>query len=164
MMYDLIIIGSGAAGLSSAIYAGRYRMKVLVIGEEFGGETATAGAIENYPGFKSIDGYELMNLMKEQAVALGVDIVEDKVTKIERSEHCLNVLAGETAGKTYQAHTLIFAVGTKRRHLDLPNEKELAQRGVHYCITCDGPVYTGKTIAIVGGGDASVKGANLAAE
>lgn len=160
-MYDLIIIGSGAAGLSAGIYAGRYRMKTLIIGKEFGGETAKAGAIENYPGFQSVDGYELMDLMKQQASKLDIEMIDAEVTNISRKEHCFEVVAG---GKVYSSNTVIFAIGAERRRLGLPNEKELTGRGVHYCVTCDGPVYTGKTIAMVGGGDASIKGVNLAAE
>lgn len=161
MIYDLIIIGSGVAGLAAGIYAGRYRMKVLVMGTQFGGETAKAGAIENYPGFKSVDGFELMDLMKQQAQALHTEIVDEEVNKIEREGHCFNITAGS---KIYQANAVLYAVGAQRRKLGLPNEKELAGKGVHYCVTCDGPVYTGKTIALVGGGDASIKGVNLAAE
>src|SRR3989338_7579717 len=161
MLYDLIIIGSGAAGLSAGIYAGRYRMKALIIGKEFGGETAKAGAILNYPGFQSVDGYELMDLMKQQAAKLNVETLDAEVASIKRQGHYFTVAAGK---KTYEAGAIILAVGAERRRLGLPNEKELTGRGVHYCVTCDGPVYTGKTIAMVGGGDASVKGAVLAAE
>lgn len=160
-MYDLVIIGSGAAGLSAAIYAGRYRMKTLVIGKEFGGETASAGAIENYPGVKTTEGYDLVKTMKEQAESLGMEIAKGEVSAVAHDGHCFSIVTSE---KTYESHTLIFASGTERRRLGLPNEKELTGKGVHFCVTCDGPVYAGKTIAIVGGGDASVKGANLAAE
>lgn len=159
--YDLIIIGSGAAGLSAGLYAGRYRMKVLVLGEVFGGETSSAGIIENYPGVKAIDGYDLTKIMEEQAKSLGVEIIPSHVTSIEHEEHCFAVMVGDTA---YRGNTLIFATGAERRKLNLPNEDALKGRGVHYCVTCDGPVYSGKTIALVGGGDASIKGANLAAE
>ena len=161
MLYDLIIIGSGAAGLSAGIYAGRYRMKALIIGKEFGGETAKAGAILNYPGFQSVDGYELMDLMKQQAAKLNVETLDAEVASIKRQGRCFTVATGK---KTYEAGVVIFAVGAERRRLGLPNEKELTGRGVHYCVTCDGPVYTGKTIAMVGGGDASVKGVILASE
>ncbi len=161
MRYDLIIIGSGAAGLGAALYAGRYRLKTLVIGKEFGGETAKAGTIENYPGAPTIDGYELMSVMKKQTTGLGVEFVNAEVTDITRQEHCFEITAQK---KTYQAPTVILATGAERRRLGLPNEKELTGRGVHYCVTCDGPVYGGKTIAMVGGGDASIKGAILAAE
>ena len=161
MQYDLAIIGSGAAGLGAALYAGRYRMKVLVVGKEFGGETAKAGMIENYPGVPAVDGYELMGVMKKQAAALGVEFINAEATGATRQEHCFEVAANKT---TYQAHRIIFATGAERRRLGIPNETELTGRGVHYCVTCDGPVYGGKTIAMVGGGDASVKGAVLAAE
>lgn len=161
MPYDLIIIGSGAAGLGAAIYGGRYRMRTLVIGREFGGETAKAGMIENYPGVQSIDSYELMNLMKQQAAELKVELFDGEVSKVTRQEHCFMVRAGKA---TYEAKTIILAVGAEHRRLGLQNEQELTGKGVHYCVTCDGPVYTDKTIAMVGGGDASVKGAALAAE
>lgn len=161
MQYDLIIIGSGAAGLGAALYSGRYRIKTLVIGKEFGGETAKAGTIENYPGVQAIDGYELMGVMKEQAKSLGVETLDEEVTEIKRQEHCFEVCAKKT---THQTHAVIFALGAERRRLGIPNEKELTGKGVHYCVTCDGPVYNGKTIAMAGGGDASVKGAVLAAE
>lgn len=161
LKYDLIIIGAGSAGLSSGIYAGRYKLKTLVIGEEFGGEGAKAGKVENYPGFKEIDGFELMNLFKEQALALGAEIIDAKVVKVEKIEHTFNVYTEE---KSFQAQSIILALGSQRRHLGLPNEKELTGKGVHYCVTCDGPVYAQKTIAIVGGGDSSVKGVNLASE
>lgn len=161
MTYDLIIIGSGAAGFGAAIYSGRYRVRTLVIGQDFGGETAKAGAIENYPGFQSIDGYELMNLMKQQAANLEVEIINAEVTKITKQQHCFMILSGK---KTYKALTIILAVGAKHRRLNLPNENELTGKGVHYCVTCDGPVYTGKIIAMVGGGDTAVKGAVMAAD
>lgn len=160
-MYDLIIVGSGAAGLSAAIYAARYRLKTVVIGETLGGETALAGKIENYPGFKAVDGFELMSLIKEQAVALDTPVVDAKVTSIKRAEHCFEVTAGD---KIYQAHEIILAQGAERRKLGLPNEKQLTGHGISYCVTCDGPLYRNKTIALVGSGDAAVKGLNLAAE
>lgn len=161
MHYDLIIIGSGAAGLTAAIYSGRYRACALIISKEFGGETAKAGLIENYSGFQAIDGYELMDLMKQQAEKLNVELLDAEVASVARQGHNFTVVAGE---KTFTAGAIIFATGTERRRLGLPNEKELTGKGVHYCVTCDGPVYTDKTIALVGGGDASAKEAVLAAE
>lgn len=161
MEYDLIIVGSGAAGLSAALYAGRYLMKVLVVGGEFGGETAKAGVIWNYPGAKGVDGFELMLTMKAQAEEVGATFDDGKVEKIEKNGDRFKVTV---AGTTYTGKTLFLGMGAERRRLGLPNEKELTGRGVHYCVTCDGPVYTGKTIAMVGGGDASIKGVNLAAQ
>ena len=161
MVYDTIIIGSGAAGLAGALYGGRYLMSVLVVEGDFGGETATAGTIWNYPGVKGADGFELMVTMKEQAVSVGAQMVDGKVTAITQDGNCFTATI---SGKEYFSKTIIFANGAERRRLDLPNEKELTGKGVHFCVTCDGPVYMGKTVAIVGGGDASIKGVNLLGE
>jgi len=160
-MYDLIIIGSGAAGLAAGLYAGRYKLKTLIVEGEFGGETAKAGHIANYPSVKSIDGYDLMKIMREQGEEVGTEFKDGWVTRLEKEGHCFTVFLGD---EQLQAKTVIFTGGAEHRRLGLPNEKELAGKGVHYCMTCDGPVYTGKTIAIVGGGDSSVKDVNLASE
>jgi len=161
MVYDLIVIGSGAAGLSAGLYAGRYRMKTLVIGEEFGGLTSKAGVIWNYPGNKGIDGYELMIIMRDQARDVGTEVIDGKVLEVKNEGGCFEVV---TEKQTYNAKTVIFAVGTEHRKLGLPREKELLGKGVHTCVTCDGPLYSGKAVGVVGGGDSSVKSINLAAE
>jgi len=159
--YDVIIIGTGAAGLSAGVYAGRYNLKTLIIGKEFGGETARAGAIENWPGIESIDGYDLMKNIKGHASRVGAEIVDGEVSKVEKKDGCFDVFSGD---KIYHATNVVLTLGAERRRLGLSNEKELTGKGVHYCTTCDGPIYTGKTIAVVGGGDASVKGINLAGQ
>src|SRR3989344_7452292 len=158
---DLIIVGSGAAGLAAALYAGRYKMSTLVVGKEFGGETAKAGMIENYSGVEAIEGFSLTAIMKKQAESLGVEILDAEASAVSRRGHCFQVSA---AGQAYQANTIILAAGAASRRLGLTNEQALTGRGVHYCVTCDGPVYNGKIIALACGGDASVKGAVLAAE
>ncbi|MDP3955668.1 MAG: FAD-dependent oxidoreductase [bacterium] len=164
-VYDLIVIGSGAAGLSAGLYAGRYRMNTLIIGASFGGATSTAGIIHNYPGVPHAEGYELMKTMKSQCEELGVTIQSSWVTKIEQDGSCFRVTTGQDEKtKQFGAKTIVFAMGTERRKLGVDGEETFLSRGVHYCITCDGPLYGGKTIAIVGGGDGSVKGAILAAE
>ncbi|MDP3989242.1 MAG: FAD-dependent oxidoreductase [bacterium] len=164
-LYDLVVIGSGAAGLGAGLYAGRYRMKTLVVGGSFGGATATAGTIHNYPGAPEADGYELMKLMKGQCKDLGVLIETGWVTSLMRDGSCFKIIVGEgEKAKEIGSKTIIFAMGTERRKLGVPGEEAFAAKGVHYCITCDGPLYHDKTIAIVGGGDGSVKGVNLAAE
>ncbi|MBI2573881.1 MAG: FAD-dependent oxidoreductase [Candidatus Wildermuthbacteria bacterium] len=160
--YDVVIIGSGAAGLSAALYAGRAKMRALVIAGDFGGETTSAWTIENYPGILSIDGYELMRTMKKQAENAGVEMKESHVTALEKEGREFLVKTKE--GNTLAAHSVILAVGAARRKLNLPREKELTGKGVHYCWTCDGPLYGGKTVAMVGGGDSSVKGVNFLAE
>jgi len=161
MIYDTIVIGSGAAGLSSAIYAGRYLMKTLVVKGEFGGETAKAGTIWNYPGTPQVDGFKLMADMEKQAKENGAEFVTGEVEEIKNDNGCFKL---KIKDKEYQANTVVFAQGSKRRRLGLPNETELTSKGIHYCVTCDGPLYSGKTIAMVGGGDASVKGINQVAQ
>lgn len=161
MQYDVVIVGSGAAGLSAALYAGRYKLKTLVIEGKFGGETATAGIIWNYPGVKNVDGYDLMKTMKQQAKDVGVEFMDGWVEKITKAEKHFIVA---TKKKEIEALSVVLAIGAKRRHLNLPNEAELTGKGVHYCVTCDGPLFGGKTIAMVGGGDSSVKGINFLAD
>lgn len=161
MKYDIIIIGSGAAGLSAGVYARRYKLETLVVVGEFGGETSTAGKIENWPGTKSIDGLQLMQDMREQAESIGAEFQEGKAEKIESDGKCFIVHVGQ---EQFQANSVILAIGAQRRHLGLPNEKELTGRGVHYCVTCDGPVYNNRKVAMVGGGDSSVKGVNFLGE
>ena len=158
MVYDVIIIGSGAAGLSAAIYAGRYLMKTLVAVGEFGGETASAGVIWNYPGMPGVDGYDIMSAMKKQAKEMGAELVEGKVEDVINESNCYTV---KISGKDYFAKTIIFANGSKYRTLGISGEAEFKNKGVHYCVTCDGPIYVAKRVAIVGGGDSAVKGVNL---
>lgn len=159
--YDTVVVGSGVAGLSAGIYAARYRMKTLVIGAELGGATTTAWTIENYPGFKEIDGYDLVVKMKEQAEGVGVEVRDGKVAALRKEGGCFVL---QTARGELGAQTVILTTGTARRRIGLPNERALNGKGIHYCTTCDSPLYKGKVIAIVGGGDASIKGANLAGQ
>ncbi|MEK7649191.1 MAG: FAD-dependent oxidoreductase [Patescibacteria group bacterium] len=162
MAYDLAIIGTGAAGLAAALYAGRYKMKTIVFGSDFGGYTSIAGCIENYPGVPNIDGFDLMVNMKSQAVAVGAEVIDEKIETVTQQEGGFHLTTAQ--GKTYDVKTLIIATGTEHKHLGLPNEHELTSKGVHYCAVCDAPMYRDKTIAVVGGGDAAVKGVLLAAE
>ena len=156
--YDVIIAGQGAAAFSAALYAARYQMRAVVIGDTFGGETAIGGEIENYPGFESIDGFELMTNMKRQVEKYGVPIIDGRVEGISRDHECFE--AATTQG-VYQGTTVILAVGRERRKLGLPREEEWTGRGVSYCATCDAPLYRGKVAAVVGGGSAAVEGAVL---
>ncbi len=162
MTYDLAIVGTGAAGLSAALYAGSYKMKAVVFGSDFGGYTSIAGCIENYPGVPNIDGFDLMLNMKGQATAVGAEIIDEKIESIKHEPDGFVLTTGQ--GKVVMAKTVILATGTEHRHLGLPNEKELTSKGVHFCAVCDAPMYRDKVIAVVGGGDAAIKGVNLAAE
>lgn len=160
-IYDVAIIGSGVAGLAAGLYCGRYLLNTIIFEKEPGGETATAGKIANYPGVKPIDGYELTKIMREQASEVGAEFESTPVSSIEHTGHCYLLKVGE---ETFHATTIIYAAGAEYRKLNIPNEKELTGKGVHYCVTCDGPLYTGKKIAIVGGGDSAIKAATLASE
>lgn len=162
-MTDILVIGSGMAGLSAAIYAARYNLETLVIGHEFGGATSTAWIIENYPGYLTIDGYDLMMKLKEQAEKTGAKVMTDRVAKLEKKGDHFIVTTDE--GQTFEAKTVILACGAARKKLNLPREDEFALgKGVHYCTTCDGPLYKGKTVGVVGGGDSAVKGIKLAVQ
>ncbi|MEX0594584.1 MAG: FAD-dependent oxidoreductase [Patescibacteria group bacterium] len=163
--YDVVIIGSGMAGLSAGLYAGRYELSTTVIGDMLGGATSTAWTVENYPGYKEIDGYDLIVKVKEQNEALGVKIINDRVSDIDKTGDGFELSLRDGGEHKIQAKTVIFAVGAARRKLGVDKEDEFSQgKGVHYCATCDAPLYKGKTIAVVGGGDASVKGMNLAVQ
>ncbi len=151
------------AGLSAAVYAARYGLRTTVIGHEFGGATSTAWTIENYPGYVEIDGYDLMMKLKEQAEKIGAEIITDKVISMEKTGNSFTVNTEE--GQNFEAKTIILAVGAARKKLNLPREDEFSQgKGVHYCTTCDGPLYREKTVAVVGSGDSAIKGLNLAVQ
>ncbi|HBM45717.1 MAG: Thioredoxin reductase (NADPH) [Parcubacteria group bacterium GW2011_GWF2_38_76] len=161
-IYDTTIIGFGPAGFTAALYAGRFEMKTMVIGLEFGGYTAKAGIIHNYPGVKKADGYELAKTMKEQAEEAGAKFYDGEVVEIEKKDN--NFILKTKDSKTFYSKTVILATGSERRKMGLPREKELENKGIHYCVTCDGPVYVGKDIAVVGGGNAGVSAVLLASE
>ena len=159
--HDVLIAGQGAAAFSAALYAARYQLKTIVVGEIFGGETATGGMIENYPGYPEIDGFELMMKFREQAEKYEVPIVDDKVISLTSDGHCFT--ATTVAGDKYLMPTVILAVGRERRKLGLEHEEEWTGRGVSFCSTCDAPLHRDNTVAVVGGGNAAVEGAILLA-
>ena len=157
MTENIIIIGSGPAGLTAAIYAARANQTPLLItGNEIGGQIATTNEVENYPGFPDgITGPELVAVMQKQAERFGARVEIDYVTKVNLKTHPFEL---ETEnGKTYHAKSLIVATGASARKLDVPGEKELAGRGVSYCATCDGFFFRNKEIAVVGGGDSALQ-------
>ncbi len=155
---ELIIIGAGPAGLTAGIYAVRSELKTLVIESKLpGGQIATAGEVENYPGFpEGILGMELAEKMKQHAENAGVEIKSLKeVNKIEKN----NKLKIHTSDETYAANAIIIATGLEHRKLGIPGEKEYAGRGVSYCFTCDGPLYKGRKVVVAGGGTGAVQAA-----
>ena len=157
--YDLLIAGQGAAAFAAALYAARYQMSPIVIGETFGGETATGGMIENYPGYLGIDGFELMMKFKEQAEQYDVPVIDDKVVSLSQNGHGFG--ATTAGGDVYTSRSVVLAVGRERRKIGLEHEEEWTGRGVSFCSTCDAPLHRGNTVAIVGGGNAAAEGAVL---
>ena len=154
--HNLIIIGSGPAGLTAAIYAARAQLKPLVIaGHEPGGQLTLTTDVEDYPGFpEGVQGPELMVRMRQQAEKFGATFVEDSVTSAVFAEHPFVVNVGE---KKYQSKSVIVATGASARWLGLPSEKRLTGHGVSSCAVCDGFFFRGKDVAVVGGGDAAMK-------
>jgi len=162
-MHDTIIIGAGPAGMTAAIYASRRAMRTLVIAKDIGGQLQWASEIENYPGFKSIAGLELISRMKEQVAALGVPVNSEEVRDISTSvdEGGMKKFTVTTAKRRYEARTVIIAMGLAPRRLAIPGEQEFAGKGVSYCANCDGPFFKGKTVSVVGGGNAALDAAEV---
>jgi len=155
-MYDVGIIGAGPAGIAAAIYAHRYGLKVGLFDKNFGGSIANAPKIGNYPGFVSISGVDLVARFREQIDALKIEYFPVKVKNITKKDDTFEISAGKTH---YQAKTIILALGMKRRKLKVPGEKKFGKKGIAYCVTCDAPLFAGKTVIVVGGGNAGVAGA-----
>jgi len=152
MKYELIIIGGGPAGMTAGIYAGRLGLKTLLITKSFGGQIAKkAVSIENYPGFESIPGIELVQKMEKHLKIQKIDIEMNEVRKVEKTEHGFLVFAKK---KEFQAKAVILASGADPRPLEVPGEKEFIGKGVSYCSVCDGPMFKDKVVAIIGGGNA----------
>lgn len=155
--YDLIIIGAGPAGLSAGIYGSRYNLKNLIISENIGGMAQEAWQVENYPGIAKISGQDLTQKMADQAKALGSEILIDQVGQVKRQKKIFQVKT--IGGKIFQSRSLILALGTKNRQLNMPGEAQFLGRGVSYCFTCEGIFYRGKVAAVVGGGNAAANAA-----
>ena len=157
---DILIIGAGMAGLTAALYAGRLNASVLVLESGIiGGLIANATGIENYPGFSRISGHDLIAHVQEQAEHFGAVI--DEFDAIESVTLTATPKRVETTEHIYEADAIIIASGMNRRLLPLPEERKYASKGVHYCELCDGHLYQGKTIAVMGGGNAAVDAANF---
>lgn len=157
-MYDIIIIGSGPAGLSAAIYAQRACLDTIVIEKNgiSGGQVLNTWEVDNYPGFPGVTGFELSRQFREHANKLGARVVQDEVMQVELSGNVKKVVCEE---ETYEARCVILASGAHHRTLEVPGEEELRGAGVSYCATCDGAFFRGRTVAVVGGGDAALEDA-----
>lgn len=160
-MHDVIIVGSGVAGLGAAVYAKRFGLKTLVIGELQGGTITKTHLVENYPGFPSLSGLELAQNIIKHVESVDAEVRTGIVESIEKTTEGFAV---KTGTETLETKTVILATGTEHRKLGVPGEKEFTNKGVSYCATCDGPFFKEKTVGIVGGSDSAVKESLLLAQ
>jgi thioredoxin reductase (NADPH) len=153
--YDVVIIGGGPAGLAAGLYCARSRLNTLLIEKGImGGQITNAERVENYPGFpKGISGIDLGQLIHEQAVSYGLETLLAEVTKVAPSQRH-NLVS--TSEGDFVAESIIVASGSQYRKLGVPGEDKLVGKGVSYCATCDGPLFKGKALAVIGGGDAAI--------
>ena len=162
MLYDMIVIGGGCAGLASAVYARRYNMDVVVLTELLGGTITQTHLVENYPGFTSVIGQELADAFIAHAKANDVEIkFGRRVTRVWKEGEIFKVQFGD---EVIESRTVLLATGTTYRKLGVPGEAELAAKGVSYCATCDAGFFKGKDVIMVGGGDSAVKESLILAE
>lgn len=161
-IYGLIIIGGGPAGLAAAIYAGRYRLKTLVLAQILGGLILEGHKVCNYPGFEEISGVDLMAKFQTQAKDAGAELKQATVIKLQKEGQVFKVITQEK--ETFSTKSLLLALGTKHRRLNLPDEAKYLGKGLSYCYTCDGPLFKDKTVGVVGGANAAALAALYFAE
>lgn len=154
---DVAVIGAGPAGLTAGIYLGRARLRAVIFEKLLaGGQMAVSEWIENFPGFlEGIGGLELAEKMRSQALKCGAEIIEEEIVQLKKENNGFILKTGEN--KQYQALAVIIASGARPKSLGAPGEKEFAGRGVSYCATCDAPLFKGKSVVVVGGGDTAVQ-------
>ena len=158
ILYDLIIIGGGPAGITAGIYAARQKLNTLLITKSFGGQVARkAVAIENYPGFEEISGLELIQRFEKHLRKQKIDIERDTVTKIKKIDK--NFIVFTESKHRFEAKAVIIASGADPRPLEVPGEKKFIGRGLSYCSVCDGPLFENKNVAVIGGGNAGFEAA-----
>lgn len=158
-MYDVIVIGTGPAGLAAAIYGTRAKLNMLVLEQNFmsGGQVVNTYEVDNYPGLPGISGMDLSLKFREHAEKLGMEFLRAKVNKIAVGENGIKTVEAEN--QTYETKTVILATGAHHRLLNVPGEESLSGMGVSYCATCDGAFYKGSDVAVIGGGDVAVEDA-----
>lgn len=160
-MYDIVIIGSGPAGLSSAIYAQRAGLKAVVVEKNYlgTGQIAESERVDNYPGLYGENGFDLGEKFRSHAESLGTEFIEGEAVKISKNTTDYSIELDN--GNSLETHTVIYAVGTERRKLQVEGEKEFSGRGVSYCAVCDAAFYKDKITAVAGGGDTALGDAAL---
>lgn len=161
-LYDVVVIGGGVVGLASGLYCGRLKLKAVVLSVDLGGTIINTHIVENYPGFKAISGQGLADKILEHAKQYPIEVVEQRARKITKCKHrCFIVY---TAKRHFHTKTIIFATGSDWRKLNVKGEEEYKNKGVHYCVLCDGQLYKNKITVIAGGGDSAAKEALLLAK
>ena len=155
-MYELIIIGGGPAGMTAAVYAARKKIDTLLLAREIGGQVTATSGIENYMGYQYIEGNELMDKFEKQLTQFPIkQQIGEEVIRMARVDRGWEVIA--KSGASYQSRAVIIATGKNPRRLAVPGEKELTGRGVSYCAVCDGPLFTGENVAVIGGGNSALE-------
>lgn len=160
-MYELVVIGAGPAGMTAVVYAARKRLNTLLISYDLGGQPLTTAGVENYMGYQLIEGPELMQKFEEQVRQFPSDVkteIGQRVESVSRISGGFEVRTDK--GETYQAKAVIFATGKRPRQLNVPGEKELVGKGVTYCAICDGPLFAGEKVAVIGGGNSALEAAD----
>jgi thioredoxin reductase (NADPH) len=161
MLYDVLIIGTGPAGITAGIYAKRANLKVAMFEKDTpGGQLSKYNEIENYTGYKKMAGYELATAMIDHAYDLGVEVIYDEVVKVELDGNIKKVI---TPSETYETKVVIIATGNVPRRLGVENEDELAMNGISWCAICDGPLYKDRKVIVIGGGNSAVEEASYLA-
>lgn len=155
-VYDVAIIGAGPAGMTAALYCGRANLKTIMFGDIFDSQLAKAGDIENYPGFESIPGIELVERFNKQLGRYHIITVPSYIKRITRDNDNFSLVSD---GAEYETRSIIIATGSKYKQLNIPGEKKFTYRGVSYCAVCDGSFYKGKKVAVIGTGDITAKAA-----
>jgi thioredoxin reductase (NADPH) len=161
-IYDVIVVGAGSAGMTSAIYSCRKKLKTLVVTVDIGGQNLLTAHIENYPGYLDKSGPTLMSIFEKQARAFGAEFVFGKAKGLEKKDN--NFILTMANGDKYEAKTLILTFGKVPRSLGVPGEDKFMGRGVSTCATCDAPLFKNKRVAIVGGGNSALEAAELIAK
>lgn len=151
--FDVIIVGGGAAGLTAALYAARRGVSTVVLTQDIGGQASTTSTVENYPGIDLADGLTLMMTFKAQAEKYGAEVRLEEVTGIKKTDAGFAVT---THAGAYTSTAVILAQGLTHKHLDVPGEERFIGRGVSYCATCDAPLFKGKPVAVIGGGNSAM--------
>ncbi len=155
MLYDVLIVGTGPAGMTAGIYAKRANLNVAIFEKNVpGGQLVNYNEIENYTGFKKMAGHELALSMLDHVEDIGVEVIYDEVTKIDIEGHLKKVMTPNT---TYEAKAVIIATGNIPRRLGVENEDELAMNGISWCAICDGPIYKDRKVVVIGGGNSGVE-------